>query len=280
MLIRTVRRRLYDVFDRVAPRPAPAKEVEPLPPPAPDPGASAVAHVFQSYRMDPDTTRRVAVAERSWRTFLWSRGDVAVRPFTPAAATRTARTALGTSSDIPFVNDLFDSAVPHGRTILFTNTDVGFFEDPVPAVTPLIERYGCCYSARIDFHEPLTEPPPRPQRSQGVYPGADMMCFSRDWWLAVRASVPVMIIGREGWDYVMKRTMERSGFRPPMLPPQLFHEHHVSAWWRTRHVQLRSPEQVYNRAVCAAWAEANGFAADVSRDRRGPLFRGDGKDSK
>lgn len=219
-------------------------------------------HIWQNYRMDPETLRRHAVAGMSWELLLGH--GVKRAAFAPEDFARSAQD-VGDIRRIPYVNDAFAFGAGLADRVIFTNTDVGFLRDPFDWIASNLDRFGCCYAHRRDFVSLFA--PPVDETEGSAYGGADLFAFTRGWldlqeW-------PDMLLGYEGWDFVVKRSMNASGF--PIEPQYLlYHEEHRPRW---KQVMLTSHGQLHNRRVCAAWAKAHGHADEILDEEGGFLFR-------
>ena len=228
-----------------------------------------ILHTFQSFEAnDAGTARRNAYAQVSrdrtsqiphperktgvfnWRFFL-----------TPEHRTSQS---IGERRACPFIKDVLDEACNlTGRVtwtpdiIVYSNSDCAVVEGWHEHVVRAMQQAQCCFSSRVDverFDAPLSA---EDLALMPAHVGADLFAFRRDWWIAEREKFPDMILGFEGWDFVMKCCMLRSGFRPSSLQPVVYHERHTSNWTRKL---VETPGQIYCRALGRRWAHENGLS--------------------
>jgi hypothetical protein len=125
----------------------------------------------------------------------------------------------------------------------------------------MLDRLPCLYSFRTDFkrvrraNKTLADLP----RGMG-YIGSDLFAFRPEWWLEVRAEFPDLLLGYEGWDFVMRKMMERSRFDPAEFPSFIYHEEHAAYW--KEHID-DAPGQQHNRALAERWAAESGYEAEM-----------------
>jgi len=174
-----------------------------------------------------------------------------------------ARPAVtGERFPLPFVRDLinegFKDAKPNDIVILI-NSDIVV----VPGVQGLIEdrcrEFGCCFAHRWDFSKITRVPVNEEEIKQGRwYAGSDLFAFTKTWWEARSAHFPDMLVGREGWDMVMRNLMKRSvdpANRSQIeLHKAIVHERHASLW----EAQKNLGGNAYNRALAHAWLQRHG----------------------
>lgn len=220
---------------------------------------------------DENIQRRNDYAYATWCEFL--RTDPSACMVTAADFPRDS-SVVGCKRRVAFVKDLFDygaaMAKRHDAAVLFVNSDV--------AVVPTMGRYIraelskglCCYGQRADvarFGNPLSFEALSRAQLQG---GTDLFCFTPEWWEHVRDEVPDILLGTEGWDFVMKSLMARAGFS--RMPCVIYHENHYSYWKRPENI-ITDPAQAHNRRLCTEWAQRCRYHHCLGGGPRGFLFQ-------
>lgn len=230
-----------------------------------------IAHVYQLYAMQSDDFRRYSVAKHSWHQHLYP--HVLDKPFEITPTTRTADKLVQDARDVPYVNDMLDHGFsdPSVDAVMFTNSDIGFIKSPVEYLTKQLKACGCAWLRRLDF--PRLSAPPTTTAGGVIGGGADLFAVTREWWESNRTSIPLMFVGTEGFDFVLLAAMYRTGALMKQQPSLLFHERHGSYWKKDKTTLISSPAQAYNRSICAAWAQANGFGYMLNSAKNSFLFR-------
>lgn len=213
-------------------------------------------HVFPWHTFDANAHKRHRDARNSWSPFYRS-GELQAMPFFDRYASRDAR-LVGAADRVPFVKDIFNWACDQLRgsdVIVFTNSDVCFMSGLMRDLRASVGNFSCFYASRVDVADSSETPKP----PFNLYCGADLFAFTVDWWHVNRSKFPDLLVGREGWDAVMKLLMHGSGFVPNKTWPRLAHLYHQ------KHDSLMhgkaiavEPGQAHNRAVTAQWLRANG----------------------
>lgn len=234
-----------------------------------------ILHTFQVFEAnDAGTERRNAYAQRTreataadsrdWTGQIKDCTQVFNWRFLLTPDHRDSR-SIGERRACPFIKDVLDEACNiTGRVtwnpdvVVYSNTDCAVVPAWYDYVAAALEKSPCCFSPRVDVERFPDNPLDALDLAiMPAHVGADLFAFRRDWWISVREKFPDMILGFEGWDFVMKCVMLRSGFHPSMLQPIVYHERHTSSWTRKL---VETPGQVYCRAVGRRWAHENGLS--------------------
>lgn len=213
-----------------------------------------LVHLVNWYNAkDMETRRRMSVARK-----CWEQSGMKLGLHRLASRDRSGLT-VGDSKAVPFLRDVLDwgtDTLAGFDGVVFTNADVGLVREAQAVITKQLESVGCCYSFRVDFQRLDRPIETLAELSTGQpYCGADLFAFTPRWWIEHRSQIPDLLLGYEGWDFVMKRAMERSGFDPNSIPPVIWHERHNSDWQTNL---LTAKGNLHNRALCIKWAIANG----------------------
>jgi len=160
---------------------------------------------------------------------------------------------------LPFVRDLIDAGFATGAdTVVIHNCDIAFTDEAQYLLGDYCRRFPACWANRIDVRAGTGPYKTRDLRRR-QHVGTDVFAMTRQWWDAKAADWPDMLLGREGWDWVMRRLMrDNGGDRCPH--PICWHEAHVGQWKR----DMQGDEgQQYNRRLGREWAIAHGYKRDL-----------------
>lgn len=210
----------------------------------------------------PDEMDRLANAKQSWK-FHFDGGDVLEFPVSNSDLGRTSRD-IGDHKDVPFINDIIDYGMRFARPediVVYINRDVAL---TTQAPERIIESVTWNHGATAAFRRNIKYPDfGRVYRTVTNHPpdgGFDVFAFTPKWWRENRDKIPLMYIGREGWDTVIRNLIEEvaSGKRLSNLPGDFWNNPHYcdNVCWHTAHTpywqenKLTSPSQVHNRKVC------------------------------
>jgi hypothetical protein len=171
-----------------------------------------------------------------------------------------ARTAadIGCTRGCYYFKDVFDEALKLAPDDVFCylNNDVAL----VPEWTMLVPQArarGCAASNRIDIAK-FTRPLDLSQIMGGErFPGKDLFVFTPAWWRQVRDDLPDVVLGYEGFDFVLFWKMQENGARFSL--PVCYHERHEAFWRQPENIH-ENPVQAYNRKLCREWIIARGGA--------------------
>lgn len=183
-------------------------------------------HAYSAYQpKDPETRRRMDLAASTWREQPWTEipiGDHAVR---------CLRDEKG---KMPFVSDILNLACKDKKNediIVFTNSDICVSRDCSYKIAMALTSIDAAYCFRRDFGR-LSKPVPDSQIHKGyLYCGSDLYAFRVGWWRKFGREFPDMLLGREGWDAVLRILIELSHpDQNPTLYDLIYHEKHGSVW--------------------------------------------------
>lgn len=240
---------------------------------------SLIVHCVNTYLSgEADTTARLGRARASWP------GDdrVVDKPVDGVITGYSAldlgrgygnlsRSSLGLGSQraLPFLRDVIECGV--GRLgdfkvggdgiVLVTNADSVLCTETVDVIRASFDSGGAClWSARRDWYRAIREPVGVEVNNRlGAWsPGVDLFAFTVDWWrgLAVPDSIfPDLVMGCEGWDWVMKFEM---GVEAGVELALVAHEFHGQARW---FLDRGERANRWNRMLCWKWARGRGDLA-------------------
>jgi hypothetical protein len=150
---------------------------------------------------------------------------------------------------IPMIKDMLRLACV-GRddsdVLVLTNTDTC-------VATNLLQRIQGtlpAYAYRNDFTR-LDSPISDDEIANGhKYAGCDLFVIRVGWWRKNHELFPDMILGREGWDKILRELIKLSGGRE--LKSCIYHERH-SSFWENPHNLNRDPSNLRNRLLARNW---------------------------
>lgn len=193
-----------------------------------------------------DEARRFDYAMKTWRLHF-NHGTLLEFPVTTSTFSRSS-SDMGDASPAPFVVDVLDYGCHFARpedVVVYCNRDIALTTTAPSRILSHASHHGIS----IGLRRAMTPNPNHYYHSvmnckrDG---GVDMVAVRPDWWKTHRSKYPDMLIGREGWDWVMRRLAEELVGKNAYLDDCLIHEPHDS-WWRT--VRQTNPGQLHNRRL-------------------------------
>lgn len=215
-----------------------------------------IFHVYSAYDPpDEETKKRQEVAKMTWATQLWTN--------IPVRDQDLPRLWEEEGSKLPYLHDLFNIAC-HGADgnfiVVYTNADICVCSDCAMRVAGALQSTDAFYSYRQDFNHDFNEPIPDDviARANG-YCGSDFYAFRVKWWLDNKKDFPDLLIGREGWDPVLRHLMEITNPGKPVNAPNLcYHRKHGTVWENSKN-RYRLRGQIYNLKLASYWLTAHGI---------------------
>lgn len=228
-------------------------------------------HVVDWYEAkSEEEQQRNLKAQQTWQSLI----DWQTVYYDSAQKQRSSRD-IGDNRDLPFVKDVINFAcdkIGSNDWTILTNTDSCLVTETPDVLKELVYKGNCFYSSRIDVD--TTENPLSRQQiaSHIAYVGTDLFVFRKSWWLRVRANFPDLLMGYEGWDFVMSKMMEDDNDHAAILPPVVYHKRHTP-FWTTQLIVNKG--QMHNRTLAAQWARENGYEHGIMHnpDVNGFLFK-------
>jgi hypothetical protein len=105
-----------------------------------------------------------------------------------------------------------------------------------------------------------------------TYSGTDLFCFTKDWWKQNREIFPDMLLGREGFDWVLRRLMLYEYPNAELTEPVVYHYSHKSQWCQLPYI-VNNKGQIHNRNLAKQWAILNKFEKCLNIEPHKPLFK-------
>jgi hypothetical protein len=168
-----------------------------------------VWHVTTEFLREPRAEWRHARAALTWPDSV---RRLAVDSKTPPTVLQLVGLALERASD----RDI----------ILISNDDIAFAPGFEQRLLSVQNECGWCH--RRDFGK-VDHPLNANEILTGAhYCGIDTFWFSKRWWLKWAHDFPPMVVGRQGWDYVMIQLIKGSG--GARLEGLTYHQMHQSYW--------------------------------------------------
>jgi hypothetical protein len=190
---------------------------------------------------------RERIARRSWENEC----------ATPSPQSGKPIVRDGWERAFPTVKSILDAglaASPNADFFCFTNNDTIFAGGTKRRVVEALRKYSAVYAHRWDFTNLDNQIPWMRVGKGRWYPGVDLIAFTRQWWMSVRDEFPDLILGREGWDCVMRMLIKSTG--GDEVHKTIYHQVHGSEWSRNRYT---SPSNIYNRSLSRRWLLDNGY---------------------
>lgn len=209
-----------------------------------------------------DTNRRNAFAESTWAP-EYAVGRWVGLPFGETNLTRSSGDSpIDDERPIPFMHDVINAAlaVEHedGDVIAWTNADSCFCPGLTGRILEMVERHGCAFTHRWDFHRRLAKPLVNESqiRRGEWYPGTDAVFFTVGWWKEHRDEYPDMLVGREQNDEVLRQLVKRHGGHE--IPAAIYHEKHPS-FWEHHGRRMNGNGNLWNHRLAREWFRRTGF---------------------
>ena len=214
--------------------------------PRPKPKFPNIVHVYQRtpWHMG-ETKRRNDLAAKTWEAIpcvdLGLDDNCFVRSAAEVVPKETNR--------IPMIKDILRLACV-GRNdeavLLLTNTDTCVANNLIQRLEGVLPAY----SYRRDFKR-IDEPLLYDRISAGAkYAGCDFFAFRVGWWRRNHHLFPDMVLGREGWDKILRELFNLSKGRE--LQDCIYHEKHPSFWENSNNLN-RDPSNLRNRLLARNW---------------------------
>lgn len=201
---------------------------------------------------DSSTARRLHLAQRSRKEEMDATGRWNEAEFVP----QRDGTSVG-AKPLPFVRDMIQSAADRLRDlddiICIANADIGVTAGVTGLILMGCQRYGAVFAHRWDFHKVGRTNLTEADVSKGHwYPGSDLFAFTLRWWSQHGHLMPDMLLGREGWDMVMRNLIKKT--KGTEIHQAIWHEKHPSLWEQ----QPQLSGNHYNRRLAQHWLAIHG----------------------
>lgn len=261
-----------------------------------------IYHTVSTYTAGDQKTRdRLARAASTWQmAYDLDLGNdlTLVKCHLPSSEqTRSARSELGDEREVPFIKDVLnhvfsrhpecltkvltlakiptliesnpiDKGILEPDCILWTNSDCAFVKE-WPEIIAKLDLTKPWYSHRFNvMGRHKGQLGINYLESRGTYfCGVDAFLLPVDWWLDNRNDYPDLLLGYEGFDWVMKFMINPTAgmdCKQPGVgkidPPIVYHEDHYTPYWLNH---LHCPGSKYNQRLCLNWAKLVGLDFDL-----------------
>jgi hypothetical protein len=230
---------------------------------------------------DPEATRRVTQAYRSWER-LYKTGRLKSAHVWESDFPRNAQ-AIGDKRSLPYLKDLLIPAMTKARhdedVIIWTNNDSILHPKILDALEEKLSRIDACGSFRVNFNKierGLFDTEPAALAQRGVLDlGRDLFAFKKKWLKRRWNEIPDFLVGELEFDLVMATLIRRdAGVYTTKLNwdqlvsvceierGYLLHEIHERAWVSDE--QRHSAAKMWNRDLAVKFYASKGFASLIS----------------
>ena len=230
---------------------------------------------------DPEATRRVTQAYRSWER-LYKTGRLKSAHVWESDFPRNAQ-AIGDKRSLPYLKDLLIPAMTKARhdedVIIWTNNDSILHPKILDALEEKLSRIDACGSFRVNFNKierGLFDTEPAALAQRGILDlGRDLFAFKKKWLKRRWNEIPDFLVGELEFDLVMATLIRRdAGVYTTKLNwdqlvsvceierGYLLHEIHERAWVSDE--QRHSAAKMWNRDLAVKFYASKGFASLIS----------------
>lgn len=206
---------------------------------------------YQTPTENAEVLRRISVAQKSIdmqnEDGKWVKATINLQ--------RDART-IG-DKELPFIRDLAEECIKQAGkddVVAIVNADICFVLGSYEKITEACKNHGAAFAHRWDFKR--LDEPLKTEDQVGAgrwYCGSDFFCFTPEWWGKHNHNIPDMVLGREAWDMVFRRTIKETGGTE--IHRMTYHEWHPSPWELNRDGLNGN---IHNRNLAGEWIAAHG----------------------
>jgi hypothetical protein len=213
-----------------------------------------IHHSYSSYvPSDPDSKRRIALAQASWKKQPWKE--------CPVQDGSLPRLWKEEGKSLPYLRDVFDAGCnghPDDDILVYTNSDIHVRSDACVLICCALADADACYAYRMDFPS-LTKTPDDSDFLKGYhYSGSDLVACRVGWWKQHRPEMPDMLIGMEAWDPCIRTLIEETNpGKWTVVNSILAHERHAS-FWEAKENRYRFRGQKYNLQLAKQFMLSHG----------------------
>lgn len=213
-----------------------------------------ILHVYSDFvSSNPDTRRRMDLARQTWREQKWV--EVPIQ-------NHQVRRFADELGEVPIVKDMVDLAVKNaGSTdiVCLSNSDICFADNASIEIVCHLQKSPAIFCNRRDFIR-LDKPLSQDEIRRGhEYCGTDLFAFRVVWWDFVKHSIPDMLLGREAWDSIFRKTIQLTCQALPTKASDLtYHERHPSGWEQSVN-RYRVKGQIHNLTLALNWCRMRGI---------------------
>ena len=196
--------------------------------------------------LDSDEDRRFNYAMSTWR-FHFNHGDMLEFPTSVGQWSRSSAD-MGDPRPAPFFKDIINYGMSYARDediVVYCNRDIFLTSHAPERIIAGVKQNGMAVAWRRNF---------KPKEGR-IYKhvtnakkdgGVDLLAFTPKWWKTYSAEIPDMLIGRECYDWVIRRMAEELHGNSVYVDDVIGHEFHDSFWKKNKKT---NPGQQHNRAL-------------------------------
>lgn len=196
--------------------------------------------------LDEDERRRFDYAMSTWK-FHFNSGDMLEFPTRVGQWSRSSAD-MGDTRPAPFFKDIINhgmaAALPED-VVVYCNRDIFLTSHAPERILAGVGKHGVMVAWRRNLK-------PKPGK---IYKhvtnakkdgGVDLIAFTPKWWAEHGKDMPDMLIGREGYDWVLRILAEEKHGKDIYQDDIIGHEPHESFWKKNKKT---NPGQQHNRAL-------------------------------
>jgi hypothetical protein len=207
---------------------------------------------FQTETDDSELISRISLAQKSIdeENLLHKNWVINRKPIFSRNAT-----TIG-DKNLPFVRDMIETGINIAEDediVAISNSDICVLPNITLKIIDLCNKFGSTYSHRYDFKIITELLNTEDDVNKGEkYLGCDFFTFSKKWWIKNKDLFPDMVLGREAWDMIYRRSVKENGGAE--LDKMTYHQVHSSPWVVYPHLRGNT----YNRDLAYHWISVHG----------------------
>jgi hypothetical protein len=222
---------------------------------------------------------RMLSAHKTWEQARNSDQGYTLLILDTAKAPRTSRTTISDTRSLPYIRDIIEEGCKiagDNDIVALTNSDICLVPEAIGVIRGKMMDQQCCFSRRVDVNNTEYRKTLRELSNMRVHPGADFFVFRKSWWEDNECQFPDMLLGCEGWDFVLRHIMLHTRSDAEIIPPIVYHQNHPQFWCNPSNI-TRNIGQMHNRRLCKEWAIAYGYEDALQESSQLGIFKLDGK---
>lgn len=165
-------------------------------------------------------------------------------------------TSIG-DGDMPFIRDMVECAMAEAGEddiIVLVNADICFVKCATNKIRDAMESHDSAFAHRWDFGSIYNLLSTEEEVASGTwYYGSDFFCLKPEWWRKNNHYIPDMVLGREAWDMVFRRSIKLTGGTE--IKNLIYHKWHPSKWETERETLSGN---LHNRKLAGEWLAIHG----------------------
>jgi len=199
-------------------------------------------HVWSKYHItNLSAHKRHTMAKLTWEREMAGWLDL---PLEDSSFDRNARTDFNDLKSAPYVTDMINKAMTKANLwdiVVLTNDDTCVTPNLTRIVKDVLAGCGACWGARRE-HKLINHAMTATELMTGrKHVGADIFCFTKEWWMQYGHNMPDMLMAFENWDYVLRTIINEHGGRE--IDGLCYHEIHQGGWLKNRDIPAAKHNQ-------------------------------------